>query len=70
MWSCKTPAATRQPRSGVLYAVGKAWSPLFNGRAVAALAADPAIIEKTGRALDALGAKEAFAAVANDFARH
>jgi dehydrogenase/reductase SDR family member 1 len=32
--------------------VSNAWSPLFNGRAVAALAADPEIIDKTGRALD------------------
>ena len=30
----------------------KAWSPEFNGRCVAALAADPRVIEKTGRALD------------------
>ena len=30
----------------------KAWSAEFNGRCVAALAADPAIIEKSGQALD------------------
>lgn len=30
----------------------KAWSPEFNGRAVAALATDPRVIEKTGRAFD------------------
>lgn len=38
----------------------KAWSPLFNGRAVAALAADAAIIEKSGQALD-------IGAVANEY---
>ena len=40
--------------------LSKAWSPLFNGRAVAALASDPAIIAKTGQALD-------IAAVANEY---
>ncbi len=30
----------------------KGWTPLFNGRAVAALASDPKIMEKTGKALD------------------
>lgn len=32
--------------------LSKAWSPEFNGRAVAALAADPLVIEKTGQAFD------------------
>ena len=32
--------------------LSKAWTPIFNGRAVAALASDPAVIDKTGRALD------------------
>ena len=32
--------------------LSKAWSPEFSGRAVAALAADPRVIEKTGHALD------------------
>ena len=32
--------------------LSKAWSPEFNGRAVAALAADPRVIEKTGQALE------------------
>jgi dehydrogenase/reductase SDR family protein 1 len=32
--------------------LGRAWSPLFNGRVVAALAADPRIVEKSGQALD------------------
>jgi hypothetical protein len=32
--------------------MGRAWSPEFNGRLVAALAADPKVIDKTGRALD------------------
>ena len=31
---------------------GKAWSPEFNGRCVAALAGDPRIMEKSGKALD------------------
>jgi len=30
----------------------RAWTPLFNGRAVAALATDPAVIKKTGQAFD------------------
>ncbi len=30
----------------------KGWTPLFNGRAVVALASDPKIMEKTGKALD------------------
>ncbi len=33
------------------YDLKKAWSPLFTGRAVVALAADPKIMEKTGRPL-------------------
>ncbi len=33
------------------YDLTKAWSPLFTGRAVVALAADPKIMEKTGRSL-------------------
>jgi dehydrogenase/reductase SDR family protein 1 len=37
------------------FPVAKAWSPVFNGRIVAALAADPAIVELSGQALD-LGA--------------
>lgn len=32
--------------------LSRAWSPEFNGRGVAALAADPRVIEKTGKALD------------------
>lgn len=32
--------------------LSRAWSPEFNGRAVAALAADRRVIEKTGQALD------------------
>jgi dehydrogenase/reductase SDR family protein 1 len=40
--------------------VSTAWSPLFNGRAVAALAADAAIIEKSGQALD-------IGAIANEY---
>lgn len=32
--------------------LSKAWSPEFNGRGVAALAADPRVIEKTGQAFD------------------
>lgn len=32
--------------------LSRAWSPEFNGRAVAAIAADPRVIEKTGLALD------------------
>ena len=32
--------------------LSKAWSPIFNGRAVAALAADPEVFAKTGRAFD------------------
>jgi hypothetical protein len=28
------------------------WTPLFNGRVVAALAADPAVFERSGQALD------------------
>jgi dehydrogenase/reductase SDR family protein 1 len=35
-----------------LFPVAKAWTPTFNGRIVAALAADPAILELTGQALD------------------
>lgn len=33
--------------------LAKAWSPIFNGRAVAALAMDPRIMEKSGRAFEA-----------------
>ena len=40
--------------------LSNAWSPEFNGRLVAALAADPQVIEKTGRALD-------IAEVANEY---
>ena len=40
--------------------LSKAWSQVFNGRAVAALAADPRVIEKTGHALD-------IAVVANEY---
>jgi len=36
-----------------LYELGRARSPLFTGRLVAALAADPDVMNKTGRALDA-----------------
>ena len=32
--------------------LGKAWSPIFTGRAVAALVADPKIAEKAGKAVD------------------
>src|SRR5438067_12355096 len=32
--------------------LSRAWTPEFNGRAVAALAADPRVIEKSGQALD------------------
>jgi dehydrogenase/reductase SDR family protein 1 len=32
--------------------LSRAWSPEFNGRLVAALAADPRVIDKSGRALD------------------
>jgi len=32
--------------------LSRAWSPLFNGRVVATLAADPRIAEKSGQALD------------------
>ena len=46
----KTEAALAHPE--LFPNLSKAWSPLFNGRAVAALAADPEIIDKTGRALD------------------
>lgn len=31
----------------------RAWSPIFNGRAVAALAADPRVLEKSGHAFEA-----------------
>lgn len=41
-----------------LFPVAKAWSPIFNGRIVAALAEDPAILDLTGQALD-LGAMAA-----------
>jgi dehydrogenase/reductase SDR family protein 1 len=34
--------------------LARAWHPEFNGRAVAALAADPAVLSKTGRAIDVL----------------
>jgi dehydrogenase/reductase SDR family protein 1 len=40
--------------------LSRAWSPEFNGRLVAALAADPLVIEKTGQALD-------IAVVASDY---
>ena len=40
------------------FPVAKAWSPIFNGRIVAALADDPAIAELSGQALD-LGAMAA-----------
>jgi len=40
------------------FPVAKAWSPLFNGRIVAALADDPAILDLSGQALD-LGAMAA-----------
>jgi dehydrogenase/reductase SDR family protein 1 len=33
--------------------LSKAWSPIFNGRAVVALASDPKIMERTGRAFKA-----------------
>jgi len=32
--------------------LARAWSPQFSGRAVAALAADPNVLEKSGRAID------------------
>ena len=35
-----------------LFPVAKAWSPIFNGRLVAALAEDPAILDLSGQALD------------------
>ena len=54
----RTEAAMAHP--AVFPDLSKAWSPLFSGRAVAALAADPAIIEKTGQALD-------IGAVANEY---
>ena len=40
--------------------VSTAWTPLFNGRAVAALAADAGIIDKSGQALD-------IGAIANEY---
>lgn len=40
--------------------LSRAWSPVFNGRLVTALATDPRVIEKTGQALD-------IAVVANEF---
>src|SRR5262245_35435233 len=42
------------------FPLDKAWSPLFNGRIVAALAADPAILEQTGQAIDVGRAAEAY----------
>ena len=54
----RTEAAMAHPE--VFPDLSKAWSPRFNGRAVAALATDLAIIEKTGQALD-------IAAVANEY---
>lgn len=49
----RTEAAMAHP--DLLPGLSKAWSPLFNGRAVAALASDSAIMEKTGQALDIAG---------------
>jgi dehydrogenase/reductase SDR family protein 1 len=48
-----TEAALAHPE--VFTDLSKAWTPEFNGRCVAAIAADPRVMEKTGRALD-LGA--------------
>jgi len=44
----KTEGVTAHPE--LFPNLSKAWSPIFNGRAVVALALDPKIIEKTGRA--------------------
>ncbi len=48
-----TEAALAHPE--VFTDLSMAWTPEFNGRCVAAIAADPRVMEKTGRALD-LGA--------------